>query len=396
MKNKPKVLRSIQVAEPGKDGVFIHVKGLIQFLLGSRQELVYFYSSKRGCAQLDELLAELSKEGVETRDLKVGNAPCPRDLTAMAGLLWAIHKFRPQIVHGHSSKAGALARLASLLVGGVRCVYTPHAYYSMAQKPTGWRILYWWIEQLLADGGTTINISRSEERFAVEQLGLAGYRRTVAPNPVASLKRFSVPSSDDKRELRRAFSLPEDAFVIGIAARVSEQKDLDTFYRAAAVLAGRRRDVWFFHLGGDGERRYRRFAEEKGFADRVRWLDFQQDPSSFYKTLDLFALTSKFEAGWPFVMLEALATGLPMISTEFIGIDAHPVETLSAFQRVPVGDSAELAEKMEHAIENRRNGADCANNHRAVVERTFDSEACYGKVLELYRRESAEFEGIRI
>lgn len=90
-------------------------------------------------------------------------------------------------------------------------------------------------------------------------------------------------------------------------------------------------------------------AQQLGVADRVIFAGFQSDPSSFYATADLFALSSDYE-GFGNVIVEALSFGLPVVSTD---CPAGPGEILDGgrFGRlVPVGDAAALARAMDDAL----------------------------------------------
>lgn len=116
-------------------------------------------------------------------------------------------------------------------------------------------------------------------------------------------------------ELRRRLGIPEDAPVVGAIARLVPQKRLELLLAAVARTAGARAVI-----AGDGSERaaLERRAAELGVADRVAFLGHREDVGDVLDALDLFAVTSRTE-GMSNAMLEALAAGVPVLSTPVSG-----------------------------------------------------------------------------
>ncbi len=83
-----------------------------------------------------------------------------------------VRERRPDLVHAHSSKAGALARLCRLLPSFPPILYTPHAYYGMPRLGGAKEHFYNFLETLLGQAGITHNCSEDERDFARDVLGL--------------------------------------------------------------------------------------------------------------------------------------------------------------------------------------------------------------------------------
>lgn len=108
-------MHCLLVTEPGVDGVFRHVEALAQFLMHHGVRVDLAYSSIRGSDRLKSLVTDITKNGGRTLDLEVANAPSGRDFPALLKLRRFVAETKPEVIHGHSSKAGALktgARLA--------------------------------------------------------------------------------------------------------------------------------------------------------------------------------------------------------------------------------------------------------------------------------------------
>lgn len=121
----------------------------------------------------------------------------------------------------------------------------------------------------------------------------------------------------DRREARAALGLPADPPVVGSVTRLSTQKRLDRFLDALALMDG-------VHgvLAGEGalEGELRARARALGVEDRVHFLGYRADVENVLGALDVFVLTSDNE-GMANAMLEAMAAGVPVVSTPVSGAD---------------------------------------------------------------------------
>jgi len=106
-----------------------------------------------------------------------------------------------------------------------------------------------------------------------------------------------------------------DAIIVGTAAQLRPEKRLDVLLKAFAAVSGGRNVR--LHIAGDGSEmaNLRRQAEELGISPRVSFLGRVDNMPCFYRSLDIFALTSSTEQ-MPYSLLEATATGLPVLSTD--------------------------------------------------------------------------------
>lgn len=373
-------LRVMLITEPGVDGVFRHVEALAHFLLkqGHRVDLVY--SSVRGSDRLGELVDRVSDSGGRLLDLKVGNVPGPRDLSALLSLRRLVTVADPDVIHAHSSKAGALVRALRAL--GVRqpIFYTPHAYYGMG-APTGWKTqIFSGIERLLGGVGTTFNLSGCELDHAQRTLGVPREQLRLIPNPVDT-QRFAPSWPDDRQRLRRELGLPDDALLLGSVGRLAFQKDPITLYRSFAVALREVKNLWLYHLGtGELADECARLAVELGVKDRIIRRDYMSDPLPFYQVIDAAVLTSRYE-GLSFAVLEALACDLPVILSEVPGNMDFINMGLSHSWHAPGGDP----ELMGEAIVKWAADMPRSSNHRLIAQNRFSQEACFGKVVAEYR-----------
>lgn len=379
---KPSVLL---VSEPGIDGVFRHVQGLSRFLIARGCVPHLAYSSKRASQGMWDLVSEIEQAGGRTLDLQVGNAPCVGDVFAQAQLIKMTLDLKPDIIHAHSSKAGALVRLVSPLFPRSRVFYTAHAYYGMGKALSRKIAFFNGVERFLGGRGTTINISPDEARFARETLGVSERNQRIHHNPV-DLEFFQPASPAERSSARRTLGLPQDGLILGTVGRFVPQKDPLTLYRAVAPCLREVKDLHLFHVGwGDLERPVSDLCEELGVAHKVKRGGYMEDTRVLYHALDGLIMSSTYEAGWPIVVLEALACGLPVVATVAPGMSDIGNSGLSHCWTAPVGDVEEITTAVRKWIEVA--GRPLATNHREVVLDRFSVERCFGGVWSEYLAE---------
>jgi glycosyltransferase involved in cell wall biosynthesis len=149
---------------------------------------------------------------------------------------------------------------------------------------------------------------------------------------------------------RAALGIGAEAFVIGTIGRLVHQKDHATLIRAAARIAGARPEAVVL-IAGYGLLREQLEAQitDAGLQDRVRLVGEITDPQRFYALVDVFVMTSRWE-GFPVVLLEAMAAGKPVVSTEVGGI-GEMIEHGRSGLLCPAGDDERLASALLRLIE---------------------------------------------
>lgn len=374
-------MKILLVSEPGVDGVFRHVERLCYFLLERGHEVALAYSTRRPSDRLYQLIDKLHERGLPTIDLQVRNAPGFADLPALLALWRFQQSFRPDIIHGHSSKAGFLVRALRLLGVKAPLLYTPHAYYRMNDPANLKARFFHACEWLLGRIGTTVNIGESESRFGREALGIPAARQYIIRNGV-DCARFAPPSVEAKRQLRAEFNLPPEATVIGSVGRCSAQKDPLTMYRAIHAAHENHPNLYFFHVGqGELAGEVDAFAAAHGMSDYMQRLPYLAHPESFYQVLDAFVLSSIYE-GMSYATLEALSTGLPLILTRAPGNEDFDHFGLSHVFLGEARDPASLSVAIGEWLAARQT----ASNHRSMAMERFDEAVCFAELLAAYQQ----------
>ncbi len=378
-------MKVLIVVEPGFAGVFRQVEGLVHYLIRKGVSVSLAYSDRRPSPGLPVLVKEVLKHGGEVLNLKTINRPALSDLPALWKLSRFIAKIKPDVIHAHSSKAGALVRILTMTFSKRPVFYTPNAYYGMGRSGlvAGFFNL---LERMLAPLGITINISEDEAGFAREVLGVR-VPAPIIPNPVRE-EHFLPASLDQKKAARQVLGLPEEGIIIGSSGRLVFQKDPMIALKALEPLFRTNPDLYFTDLGeGKLRRELDQEAHLAGVSSKILRLSYLEEALPFYHALDGFLLTSRYEAGIPFVLLEAASCGLPMVTTlspgmgalESLGFSHCWIADLDNLEALTKGLSAMIALIRNHP-------AGVLTNHRSIVEKRFSHEACYAPVLAQYRK----------
>lgn len=272
---------------------------------------------------MDHLAHRLGVRPRRVRSLR--RDPGWHDLSALFALLWIIARERPQIVHTHAAKAGTLGRVAALLAPGKSgrvLVHTFHGHSLSGYFSARTARLYLTIEQLLARRTARLVAISEEVRDDLVSMGVASAERFEVIRLGFDLLPFhaSLPERARRRaRVREELGIPADVRLITIVARLVPIKRVDRFLRIAVQLGGRA-DVHFLVVG-DGELRQdlRGSPEAQALSSRLTWAGFRRDMPDVYFASDVVVLTSDNE-GTPVSLIEALAAGLPVVSSRVGGV----------------------------------------------------------------------------
>ena len=379
-----KPLRVLMVSEPGRYGVLMFVRNLIGHLHAECPEVLvdYAYSSERGSRDSDELVAAVQARGGEVFDMKVGSMPGIGDVRAARGILDLVRRRRPDVVHAHSSKAGALVRGLALLPGFPPVIYSPHGYYGMSlrggMKDRGFNA----IESALGRRGWTHNVSIHEREFAREVLKLPPEKLLLVFSGV-DLDRFRPATPEEKRARREELGLPAEGRLLVTLGRDVYEKNYGDLYRALDRVLPELPGVFFAHAGG-GATELRDGLGATAQA-RTKAYTFLDCPDKLLQAADGFVLVSRSEA-FGLVAYEALGCGLPLILTGTMGLLSLKSLGFPGVDWIPnPADHGDVSREIGEAIRRWAAGDSGEMPTRTEIRRWFDSRVQFGKLVRAYR-----------
>lgn len=274
-------------------------------------------------------------QGVEvTRVEAMSRSLSPlRDLRSFLELWRLFRRERPDIVHTHTAKAGALGRLAAALAGVPVRIHTYHGHvlggdYFSRQRTAFFR----GVEQLLSIlTHRLVVLTESQRRAMSGRLAVAGAEKFAVVPLGLELASF-VPGVDQGRgkgrgEARSALGLDPDDLAIGIVGRLVPIKNHELLFDAVSILVDRLAagdpeapSVRVLVVGsGEREEALKGHVRRRDLEGRVLWLGWRRDLPSLYSAMDVLALPSKDE-GTPVAVIEALAAEVPVVARDVGGV----------------------------------------------------------------------------
>ncbi len=289
-------------------------------------------------------------------------------------------QFRPAIVHTHLLHADLYGIPAARRASVPTIVSSRHNDDPFRRRLPMRRLHRWLWSQCQAG----IAISEAIRQFCIREEG-------VAPGKISTvhygLDPATVQAPPGAREsLRASLGLPGGTLLVGSVCRLIEQKGLAYGLRGFAQVADDAPDAHYV-LAGDGPLRGELEAEARalGLAARIHFLGWRSDAYAIMTGLDVLLAPSLWE-GFGLVFLEAMALGLPIISTRVSAVPEVVADGETGWL-VPPGDAGAIAGALRDALQDpaERQARGAAGRHRLdtqftveqMVERTL---AVYGKL----------------
>lgn len=172
--------------------------------------------------------------------------------------------------------------------------------------------------------------------------------------------------------------------VIGVAARLAPMKGLEVLLQALARL--RSTDTVFeCRIAGDGglRQQLQRQADRLGLSECVRFLGHVDDMPAFYRELDLFVLPSVSDEGLPLSVLEAMASGLPVLASDVGGTREALLDRVHG-RLLPAGDVPALAAELSTFLSDANLRRACGRAARARAERDFSLQGFSERLMQIY------------
>jgi glycosyltransferase involved in cell wall biosynthesis len=285
------------------------------------------------------------------------------------------------LIHGHDHKSDLFAYLLRrwLWRRQLTVVSTAHAWVMLGLKGELYRRLDL---SLMRRFDHLIAVSHATKDEMVDA-GVPASLISVIHNGIdteAWSPRRTVGTLRDELRLGQAFP------VIGYVGRIMPEKDLATWLRAAALLA-RKFPSARFVLAGEGKdsatcNQLKQLAAELGIADRTYFLGYRSDLLPVYAAFDIFVLSSRRE-GLPNSILEAMALGLPVVTTDVAGARELVVDGQTGYVR-PQGDARGMARAIIALAENERLRRHMSRSGRERIEREFSFVTRLERIEALY------------
>ena len=338
-----------------------------------------------GSVEEGETEMDLSAVDVPARHL----APLRRsikpadDARALGSLARLMRSYRPDIVHTHQSKAGLLGRLAGTMTRVPNRVHTFHGTVFEGYFSPRMTAAVLAAERLAARATTTTIVLSDEQRRELAERKI-GRRDRVRVIPLGlELERFV---GHGRAEARAELGLDDGDVVIVAAGRLAHIKRIDRLLRVFASVHARS-PMTRLCIVGDGPLRPELEAQAAalGLGDAARFAGWSDAMPAWHAAADIVVNTSDSE-GTPLALIEAGATGRPVVATRVGGVEDVVVDGVTGWL-VDRDDEAAFAERIGRLVEDpgmraRMGEAAMARSHAHAAGRLVDDVAAlYAELL---------------
>ena len=252
---------------------------------------------------------------IQTHGGKVTCIPAKNNLQLMANassIVQYIRKHDIKLIHAHLPWAGIVARRAARITG-VPVVYTEHNKQERYHVLTRWMNLLTmnWLTKVIA---VSADVAQS---IRTHKPGLKPPLQTLLNG--VNIDHFA-PGSFGDVEIRNALGIPMDAPVVGTVAVFRFQKRLDVWMQAAATMLEKIPNAHFI-IVGDGPLKGELMETRRklNLEERVHFTGIQTEVRPYLAAMDIYMMSSIFE-GLPIALLEAMASGCAVVTTDAGGI----------------------------------------------------------------------------
>lgn len=266
-----------------------------------------------------------------------------------------IQEFQPDIVHTHAAKAGALGRKAAKACGVPVIVHTFHGHVFHSYFGKAKTLIYKVIERRLAKISTgiiAISPLQKEELSSTHKICKSEKIKVI---PLGfDLMKFQENLPEKRIETRKKWNLNEEEVAVAIVGRLAPIKNHHLFLDVIELLAQKGIKARYF-IVGDGQEKtaieLRAKKLENTYNLKIELTSWIKDIATFNAGMDIICLSSDNE-GTPVSLIEAQASGVPVISTDVGGVKDILEEGKTGFV-VPKKDREAFSEKLQLLIENK-------------------------------------------
>jgi glycosyltransferase involved in cell wall biosynthesis len=279
--------------------------------------VLHFYSG-------GPLLKDLTDNGISTISLEKQER---WDVLGFFERLFGhLKRIQPDVLHGYLGESNLVTMFvkpffpSTRIIWGIRGSNTPSGRYGWLEN------LLSNLERLLSSFTDLIIVNSHAGKADCLNQGFASDKMVVISNGIDT-ERFQ-PDSEAGAKVRSEWGISENTILIGLVARLNPMKDHPTFLKAVALLSKERENVRFVCVGV-GEENYAKelyqLTDELGISEKTIWAGGRSDMPAVFNALNIACSSSSDGEGFPNVLGEAMACGVPCVVTD-IGDSAWIVD----------------------------------------------------------------------
>lgn len=290
-----------------------------------------------------------------------------------------------EIIHCHTPIGGALTRMAARKARkrGTKVIYTAHGFHFLkGGSKLNWMIFYP-IEKFLSRYTDCLITINNEDYEMAKKNNFKAKEIKIVNGVGVDLSKYYPPNEEEKEALRKEYGFSQNDEVLIYVAELNGNKHQDILIKAVKELKNKFPNIKLL-LVGDGVLReeYKRQIVELGMNECISMLGQREDVEKLLRAVDIAVSTSRRE-GLPKNIMEAMATGLPIVVSDSRGNRDLIKDSKNGFV-VGVDDEAELISRIEEILEDENLGYKLGSESVKLV-RKYSLEEVLKQMEEIYK-----------
>ena len=267
-----------------------------------------------------EINQELLDKGCRVYNINFQRSPLNTgNYSAYKDLKKIIKNEKYDLIHTHTPVASVISRLACKNIKDIKVLYTAHGFHFHKDAPLQNWLIYYPIEKWLSRyTDCLITINEEDYKTAINKKFKAKEIKMVHGVGV-DLSKFESQTIEKKNLIRKEYGYKEDDFILFYAAELNANKHQDLLINVLNNLKDKMPNIKLLLAGtGSLESQYKEQVNKLDLNKNVEFLGFRSDIKNLLMLSDVAVASSRRE-GLPVNVMEAMATGLPLVVTDVRG-----------------------------------------------------------------------------
>ena len=264
--------------------------------------------------------SELIDLGCKIHEVPFSRSPLKKDnFNSYTLIKKIVLEEKYDIIHTHTPVASAIVRLACKNIKEIKVLYTAHGFHFLKGKALNNWLIYYPIEKYLARYTDCLIIINEEDYNTAITMNFKSKEIKMVHGVGIDLNKFEIQKNVKKNKMRKEYGYKEDDFILFYAAELNSNKHQDLLINVVKILKDKIPNIKLL-LAGNGVllNHYIELSEKLDVDLNIEFLGYRSDVKKLLMLSDIAVASSRRE-GLPVNVMEAMATGLPLVVTNVRG-----------------------------------------------------------------------------
>lgn len=331
-----------------------------------------------------EVSSELIDLGCKIYNIEFQRSPLSKDnCTAYKKIKQIVRNGNYRLIHTHTPIASFITRMACRNIPNLKILYTAHGFHFLKGAPMKNWLIYYPAEKLAArwtDALITMNEEdyKIAQKFKIRDNGLTHKVHGVG----VDLNKFQPQTKETKIFFRKEYGFKEEDFILFYAAELNYNKHQDLLIDTIDILKDKIPNIKLLLAGtGHFKNKYENKINELGLNSYIKLLGLRRDVPNLLTLSDIAVASSRRE-GLPVNVMEAMASGLPLVVTDIRG-HRDLVDNMINGYTIGVNDTIGFANAIENLYEDSKLREKYGINGQKLVQK-YSLENVITEMEEIY------------